>query len=116
MPGGQESADLPQRFQTAHQIGGHFGQIGHFLFDGRQDFDPFDRVDAQIRFDVHLQAEHLGRITGQLADNAQQGLLDFTYDGRVTLWGDRLMVNRSREPFRIGRCGCPNFHFGAGRI
>ena len=68
----QVIADLSQCFEVTHHVRGHLGQVGHLLFQGRKNLDPFDRVDAQIGFDVHILTQHLHRISGQLADDVEQ--------------------------------------------
>ena len=63
--------DLAERAELRHRARVHLGEVRFTLAHGAQDLDAFDRVDAQIRIQTHLQTQHLGRITGLLGDHLQ---------------------------------------------
>ncbi len=39
--------------------------------DGGEQFSLLDRINPQVRFQVEVQVEHLGRVAGLLADYRQ---------------------------------------------
>ena len=38
---------------------------------GREDFDPLDRVDAEVGFQLHVGVEHVDRVTGLVSDDLE---------------------------------------------
>ncbi len=43
---------------------------------GRQDFNPLDRVDAEVRIKLHVEIEHVDRVAGLLRHALQQYLVN----------------------------------------
>ena len=41
-------------------------------FDHFQDLHAFDGIDAQIGFQIEIEIEHLGRISGAIADDMEK--------------------------------------------
>ena len=70
---GKQLDDLTQSFEATHVFGGDRGQAGGALLEGREDFDALDGIDAEVRLDVHVQAQHLHGVAGQLAHHGEQG-------------------------------------------
>ena len=66
----------PRVFMRPHHLGRDRRQVGHPFLEGRQDLDPLDGIDAQVRLDVHIERNHLHRVAGQVAHHRQEGLID----------------------------------------
>ena len=54
--------DLSERPQRCELRRLHFAKAGGALAHRREDLDPLDRVDPEIRLELHVTAEHFGRI------------------------------------------------------
>ncbi len=70
----QEIHDLLQRLQRAQMLGLDLGSVRQFATNGRHDFDAFDRVDAKVGVQPHVEVQHLDRITGLVRNHFQQSL------------------------------------------
>ena len=70
--GGQFGGDLAQGFEFGHFVRRHRVQIGQALFQRRQDLDAFDGIDPQVRFHIHVEAQHVRGVAGQFADHAHE--------------------------------------------
>ena len=64
---------MAQGAQSAQLFRLDLGRFGHALGEQREDLDPLDRVDPQVRLHVHVQVEHLRRVAGRLGDHGQEG-------------------------------------------
>ena len=45
------------------------GGMGQSVLDGREDLHALDRVDAQVAVELHLQLEHVERVSRFLGDH-----------------------------------------------
>ena len=98
---GADGAELGQRRRL------DLGKAGHAVAERRQDLDLLDRVDAEFGFEVHVMAEHLGRVAGLLRDDG----LDQAEEGVVAAgWRKRLHrqhLRRERRRVDEGRRRIP---------
>ena len=70
--GVDKGQDLPQGPQSPQMLRLDRRGAGYALGHRREDFHALDGIDAQVRLQVHVQAEGLGRIAGFLGDNAEE--------------------------------------------
>ena len=73
------------------------GASGNLLLKGREDLDALDRVDAEVGVEVHVEAEHVGRIAGLLGDDGKQGPATSVVGRRLGTWRGALF-DESRYP------------------
>ena len=67
---GVEAAGLGELLHAGlHRFGGRGGQV---LLQGAEDFHALDGVDAEFGFEILVQAEHVGRVTGAFGDDVEQ--------------------------------------------
>ena len=74
-PRGEEIDDVGERLEYAEVLGLDDGCVGELFLEGGEDFDAFDRVDAEVGVEPHGGLEHLRGISGLLGHDRQQGLL-----------------------------------------
>ena len=61
-----ELRDLAQRAELAERLGLDLAHAGHAVGEQRQDLDPLDRVDPQVRLHVHVEVNHVDGVAGGL--------------------------------------------------
>ena len=67
-----ELDDRPQACGTSRVARAGARAAGQPVLQGREDLDPLDRVDPQIGVELHVEIEHLGRISRLLGDDLDQ--------------------------------------------
>ncbi|PRP91930.1 hypothetical protein ENSA5_52150 [Enhygromyxa salina] len=89
------------------------------LLNRRQDLDPLDRVDPELRLHVHRQLQHLLRVAGLVRDHRQHQRLEIhPRRGRGRGLGDRrrgCCRDRSGLGRRDGRGRGDRLRYGHGR-
>src|SRR4051794_24737780 len=72
--------DVAERSQRSESIGAERSQTWDGFLKRRQNFDPLDRVDAEIGVESHLEVEHLERVAGLVGDDLQQQIAEIGID------------------------------------
>ncbi len=90
--------------QRAQMLGFDLGSLGQTAAQRRHDLDAFDRIDAQIAIESHIEIEHLGGIAGFVGNHTQYRLRHGVGggDGRGRRSGNRA---RHRGIYGGGRRG-----------
>ncbi len=63
--------DFTERLQLGQRVRIHLWHSRCGFLDSGENLHPLDRVDAQIRFEVHLGREHLRRVAGFVRDHGR---------------------------------------------
>jgi len=78
-------------------------RVGRALLDAREDLDALDRVDPEVRLEVHVELDHVERVARLLRDDLEEDALEAARvegPGRLGL-----AVRRDRRDRRDGRDG-----------
>ena len=64
--------NLTKRLQHTQIFRFHCRSFRQFFLERREDFNSFDRIDAEVGVESHLHLKHLDRIAGLLGDHFEQ--------------------------------------------
>ena len=73
---GQIGGDLLKGTQGAQMLGLHLGTLRELFGNGGEDFNPFDGIDAEVAFQIHIGVDGFGRISGLVGNDGEKNRQD----------------------------------------
>ncbi len=85
-PSAEEGDDIAEGAEAEHLGRIDLAQTGHLIFQGAEDLDTLDRVDAEVGLDLHFWLEQLRGIPCFLRHDAQRHPFQVQTCRRVSGW------------------------------